>query len=220
MDNDPLNLGKYINCYKEPLGYYLDNNDFLYKKCFENCLSCEINGSNFIHNCLKCNQNFPVKVKVNNYLNCYENCSYYHYYDENHTYFCTINFTCPDEYPYLIKKEGECTKNVDILEMTQNLGKNDTLLDYFDHENLDIQNLGKNDTLLEYIEMYFTSEYYDTEKLDKGEEEIFTVEEIIITLTTSQIQKENINKNKTSINLEQCEIILKDAYDINRVLYI
>ena len=25
-ENDPLNLGEYINCYKEPEGYYLDNN--------------------------------------------------------------------------------------------------------------------------------------------------------------------------------------------------
>ena len=30
-ENDPLNLNKYIKCYKEPEGYYLDNNT--YKKC-------------------------------------------------------------------------------------------------------------------------------------------------------------------------------------------
>ena len=34
-ENDILNLGEYINCYKEPEGYYLDNN--LYKKCYNSC---------------------------------------------------------------------------------------------------------------------------------------------------------------------------------------
>ena len=31
-ENDPLNLGEYINCYKAPEGYYLHNNT--YKQCF------------------------------------------------------------------------------------------------------------------------------------------------------------------------------------------
>ena len=34
-ENDPSNLGEYLNYYKEPEGYYLDNN--LYKKCYESC---------------------------------------------------------------------------------------------------------------------------------------------------------------------------------------
>ena len=31
IENDPLNLGEYFNCYKEPKGYYLDNSTLLYK---------------------------------------------------------------------------------------------------------------------------------------------------------------------------------------------
>ena len=34
MENDALNNGEYINCYKELKGYYLDKNDSLYKKVF------------------------------------------------------------------------------------------------------------------------------------------------------------------------------------------
>ena len=30
-ENDPLNIGEYINCYKEPEGYYLDND--IYRQC-------------------------------------------------------------------------------------------------------------------------------------------------------------------------------------------
>ena len=36
-ENDPLNIGEYINCYKNPDGYYLDMNDSLYKKCYSSC---------------------------------------------------------------------------------------------------------------------------------------------------------------------------------------
>ena len=31
-ENDQLNSGEYINCYKEPEEYYLDND--IYKKCY------------------------------------------------------------------------------------------------------------------------------------------------------------------------------------------
>ena len=32
MENDPSNIGEYINCYKEIYGYYLDKVDLLFKK--------------------------------------------------------------------------------------------------------------------------------------------------------------------------------------------
>ena len=35
IENDPFNIGEYINCYKEPKGYYLDKNELLYKKCYQ-----------------------------------------------------------------------------------------------------------------------------------------------------------------------------------------
>ena len=77
IENDPSNLGEYINCYKDPAGYYLDTNDNFYKKCYYRCETCEIIGNNITHNCLKCNENFPFEFRVNNYVNCYENDSYF-----------------------------------------------------------------------------------------------------------------------------------------------
>ena len=75
MENDPLNNGDYINCYNEKEGYYLDldNNNSLFKKCYYTCETCEINGDNITHNCLKCNSNYSFKIKndSNNYSNCY-----------------------------------------------------------------------------------------------------------------------------------------------------
>ena len=49
LENDPTNILPYINCYKEPEGYYLDTN--LYKECYHSCKSCLIGGNNIKHNC-------------------------------------------------------------------------------------------------------------------------------------------------------------------------
>ena len=59
MENDLLNIGEYFNCYNEtPEGYYLDINNSLYKKCYYTCKTCEINGDDEFHNCLKCNTDY------------------------------------------------------------------------------------------------------------------------------------------------------------------
>jgi len=67
MENDPTSIEKYINCYKEIYGYYLDQDDLLFKKCYETCESCEIKGNNITHNCLKCNNDYSFGIIVNNY---------------------------------------------------------------------------------------------------------------------------------------------------------
>ena len=76
-ENDSSNIGEYINCYKDPEGYYLDNEDQIYKSCYYTCETCEIKGNNITHNCLKCKEIFPFGIIMNNYNNCYENYSYY-----------------------------------------------------------------------------------------------------------------------------------------------
>ena len=41
IENDPLNVVKYFDCYNEtPNGYYLDINNLLYKKCYYTCETC------------------------------------------------------------------------------------------------------------------------------------------------------------------------------------
>ena len=91
-------------------GYYLDKNESLYKKCFDSCESCEMKGDNTSHNCLKCNVGFPFSIQnfINNYTNCYNTCTYYHYFDNDNFYRCTKNFSCPDDFPILIKNKSEC----------------------------------------------------------------------------------------------------------------
>ena len=101
----------YLDCYKNPKGYYLDKNETKYKKCFYTCETCEIKGNYLNHNCIACNNNLllGIRLKNNNYMNCYD-CNYYYYFDNN-SFFCTNNFSCPGEYPDLIKDKNECVKS-------------------------------------------------------------------------------------------------------------
>ena len=114
-ENDPLNLGEYINCYINPIGYYLDLNEGLYKKCYLSCETCELNGDIIHHNCLQCKPEFEPYLYNNdsdeynyNYTNCYKKCNFYHYFDEEYNYHCTYNFSCPKDYPILIENKSEC----------------------------------------------------------------------------------------------------------------
>ena len=117
MGNDIMNIGPYINCYKNPIGYYLDEtdvNNYIYKLCYEKCESCEKKGDELNNNCLECKSEYPFKISNNNYFNCYSNCTYYYYIDENGNKICTDDFLCPEEYNKLILNERECTKNCEL----------------------------------------------------------------------------------------------------------
>ena len=77
-ENDPLNLGEYINCYNNPEGYYFDKN--FYKECYKSCKTCNNEGNEENHNCITCHKNYPYVIKTNDKLNCYSSCKYYYYY--------------------------------------------------------------------------------------------------------------------------------------------
>ena len=109
-ENDPLNLGEYIICYKDLKGYYLDND--IYKQCYYKCKTCNMAGNNITHNCIDCNDNFPFKIEYYNYNNCYVNCNYYYYFDRENKYQCTQNSSCPAEFPVLLKETKKCIKHL------------------------------------------------------------------------------------------------------------
>ena len=76
--------------------------------------------------------------------------------------------------------------------------------------------------IIEAIETGFTSEKYDTSYLDKGEDEELKTDKIIITFTTIKNQKNNKNNKISSIDLGECEILLRNYYNISNheTLYI
>ena len=216
-ENDPLNLGEYINCYNEVSnGYYLDKEDFLLKKCYDSCATCESKGNHIIHNCLSCNISYPFKINISNYYNCYENCRYNYYFDKEKYYHCTLNPLCPEEYPKLKEGTKECIQDNNfekILEEIKNFNisksitKEDEILFY--------------DKILSEIEIIFNDGNYDTTKLDNGIDEIIDINKIIVRLTTAENQKNKINENMTILHLGECENIIRNLSNLinNETIY-
>ena len=114
-------------------------------------------------------------------------------------------------------KQKKCIKynNISIIEDLIIKVKNKT-----DQMSLD-EEIEYYDYLLKTIENIFT-ENYDTSKIDDGQDEVITTGKMTLTLTTSQNQRNNINNNMTSIDLGECETLLKNEYHIssNETIYI
>ena len=231
----------------------------MYKKCYYTCETCEIKGDNITHNCLECNTDFSFSINVSNYTNCYENCSYYYYFDNENNYHCTKNLSCPNENPILISETKECIKgeiNIyttsAIYYKTEELTSNYQNKTYFEKyttiletqkqiKSVNITNIIQNillkkdnnktkdkedennyyNEIIDSIENVFTSENYDTSKLDDGEDQVIETEKMTVILTTSQNQKSNINNNMTTIDLGECETLLRKFHKIseNEAIY-
>ena len=114
--NDPSNKNNYVECYIiSTLGFYLDRNDLLLKPCYNSCKTCEIGGNSVYHNCLRCKNSFKYAINKNNSLNCYLQCEYYFYRDDNGKLFCTESNECPEKYNISIENENECVKEIEEL---------------------------------------------------------------------------------------------------------
>ena len=224
IENDNYtHIEGYVKCYKDPIGYYLDKNESIYKKCYYKCKECEQMGDDITHNCLICDDNYPYNISKNNYSNCYENSSYY--IDENN-YNYILNSTVPDNYPQILMTTNEV--------IIESLTEKEVKLKINDLKNV-IESITKNETgektkekendyynkILTTLQKTFTSENYDTSDLDNGHDEIIETEKMKITLTTTDNQKNNVNKTLTYIDLGECEELLRDFYNLtnNETLY-
>ena len=68
------------------------------------------------------------------------------------------------------------------------------------------------DNILNIIQKEFLSNNYDTSNVDNGEDDIIKTEKLIITFTTTENQRNNINNNMSKIDLGECEILLRNLY--------
>ena len=93
-------------CYKEPDGYFLDNN--IYKPCFPTCKKCNELGDENNNKCMECYDNFILLINSDNYINCYSQCNYYYYLDSKNNIQCTESEKCPIDYNKLIKEINKC----------------------------------------------------------------------------------------------------------------
>ena len=223
IENDPSNIGDYFNCYNErPYGYYLDRNDLLYKKCYYTCETCEIKGDNEFHNCLKCNSQFKFGENINNYYNCYENCNYGYYIDDEDNYYCNKNLSFHSEYTQLIENKSQYIKvDNNYIENLINEILNSELNE-INEEGGKEEEINKYNRIFEEVESIFTSENYDLTNIDKGEDQIIKANKLLITFTNIENQKNNIKSNMSTIDLGDCEYLLRINNNLtnNQTIYL
>ena len=110
----------------------------------------------------------------------------------------------------------QCIKNCDISDIIEKK----CILKYKKNKIEIDNNIKEEDIFLSNIELGFTSESFNTSDLDNGKEKIIRNNNITITLTNSENQKNN--NNRTSIDFGKCEIELRKHYNISndKKLYI
>jgi hypothetical protein len=103
----------------------------------------------------------------------------------------------------------ECIKNCPIKYISDNL----CIINIQKEYNND--NKKSYDILLKKFEIEFTSNNYNTSNLEKGENEVILHDQMTITLSTTDNQKSNINNTKTTtVDLNECEDVLRNVYNI------
>ena len=121
--------------------------------------------------------------------------------------FCPPNLICSGEciYKYnfeieINEEEGSDTKNIEISE-----------------EEKKVQETKKQNKIIENLEKGFTSEKYDTTNVNNGKDDVIETKTMTITLTTTENQKNQSseNINTTTIDLGECENLLRKAYNIS-----
>ena len=97
----------FIECYDELEKYYLKN--IYFYPCYPSCKKCSDSGDDNNHNCDECLSNYKVIAELNKPNNCYKECDYY-YYIENNEYKCTLTNSCNNQQK-LIQEKSKCIDN-------------------------------------------------------------------------------------------------------------
>ena len=236
-------------CYdKTPEGYYLDENNEIFKNCFETCKYCKGEGDEINNNCTQCISNYDFYKNPNNIMNCYEICDNYYYFDEISEYHCIE--ICPDKFSKLIPDKRKCIDfcfkdDIYLYEYNNTCYEtcpNGTRIFYDNNyicliDNVDSKifrlkeyilkthnnatDLEIQDELVKNIQQIFL-DGFDTNNIDKGNDSFIIYNGVIYTITSNENQKSKKFRNETTINLGKCEKKLKEEYNIslNDSLYI
>ena len=110
--NDTFNNNSNITCYNAPEGYFFDADNLVYKSCYSTCKTCNKEGNDIYHYCLKCEDGYKNELIFEDNINCYNICKNYYYIDNiSNKSYCTHNLTCPENYNKLIGNKNECIDN-------------------------------------------------------------------------------------------------------------
>ena len=92
-----------------PENYYLDNNDNIYKKCYDKCKKCSQLGDDTNNQCNECKDGYKfITDTYANSKNCYSICNYNYYFTGYNQYVCTNSNECPSPYNKLISDKKKC----------------------------------------------------------------------------------------------------------------
>ena len=196
-ENDALYYdNKYIDCLNKSYDYYLHKINVTVKNCNYTCEKCDIE-----QNILKCYNSFS-EITINSYTNCNINCSFYYYFDYENNFQCNSSQFCPKEYSFFLENERKCIKNnFDYL-----IQKLTQIID--DWGNLDYNKI------LETVESIFTSENYDTSRMDNNENEIINIGKIKIIFKAINDTHNYIRYNYTNLDFGNCETLLRNDNNI------
>ena len=214
---------------KTPEGYYFDSSDRFYKECFETCKYCYGPGDKKNNNCTECKSGFKfLDDSESNTNNCYEICPSYYYFNKsnNNEYTCTEK--CKDKYNYTILSKKKCVSNcaeenrllVKFNDICMNQCPKETRLNFetkkCELDNTRYGNLVQKDFMTislqqSIIDGSFNDVINDIIKKEKD----YTISDnnIKLQITTSNY-KTNKQNNISSVNIGECEIILKERYGI------
>ena len=109
-----LSNNNFIECYSEntrPINFYFNSTEKKYKICYETCLTCDKEGNEYIHNCIKCDKKHIKRPESPDTTNCVTQCKYSYYFTHYGQYKCTNNSYCPQEANLYISELKKCTDN-------------------------------------------------------------------------------------------------------------
>ena len=217
--NYQMIVGSYINCLESCQYYHYINNGIQY--C-TNTFQCPIGYDKLIEEKKECVSNCPqdgvYRYEINN--TCYNYAQIIESTDilfitftKNTEYF--YNPICDKDSPFEITYSKECVKNCPIKNIIDSTCKlvfqvNDTQ----EEEQID-QTILANNIMLKNVEIDLTSIDFDTTNIEKGNDALIQYDKMLITITTIQNQRNQMNNsNVSSIDIKECENILRDIYSI------
>ena len=128
-------------------------------------------------------------------------------YNINYKYFCKPE--CSKETPFEMVYAQECVENCNIKSILDKL----CIKNYYEKESEDKNYV----TILEDLETTLINGDLNTTDIENGKNKIVEFNDMTITLTTTKNQKDNENNaNMTTINLGECEDILRKEYNISQ----
>ena len=242
MFNDTPNENPFINCYKEPFGYYLLNNVYVVDKRCDKFEEVNFNSNSSNHN-----------------LNLsYFSCPLYYYCDSSNNYFCTKDTECPENYTKFIEEKNKCIDNCtndlkyryeynnkcfDSCPKGTISSSNNSYLCEINKEcnptnlflgkcqlNNNTNNINMNnsstaeakDKMINNIREEIMSggmdELIDDIVTKEKKDLVVNDDNTIFQITSTENQKNNKNNNLSTLILGECESILKNVYNIDENL--